>query len=152
MERLRDGLDGELYERWTWLSPTTCMSWWTRLYPKRKLLKRPRETKRGRLVFLQAAKLTKSFTLWRRMSLTRPNNLQLDVGRWSLNRASLQGTSNSATHSSRLPSLMHPHVTLVMPLLQLWTAGALHQWLPQAQADQAQPTESRCRAQADQSG
>jgi hypothetical protein len=96
---------------WTWSSQTVSMSSWTRLYPKRTLWKRPIETRRDSQVLLRVAELTRSFALWKRMFLTHPSNLQLDAGRWSHLRANLQGTSSSATLSSRLPSLMHPHVT-----------------------------------------
>jgi hypothetical protein len=98
---------------WTWSSLTTSMSWWTGLYLKRMLWKRPRETRRGTLVLLRVVELTKIFALWRRMFLTRPSNLQLDVGWWSHHKANFQGTSNSVTLSSRLPNPIHPHATPV---------------------------------------
>jgi hypothetical protein len=60
---------------WTWSNPTTFISWWTKLYPKRMLWKRPRETKRGKLVLLRVAELKISFALWRITFLTRANNL-----------------------------------------------------------------------------
>jgi hypothetical protein len=66
------------------------MRWWIRLYPKRMLWKRPRETRRGRLVLLQAAELTKIFTLWRRMFLAHPSHLQLDARPWSRRRTNLE--------------------------------------------------------------
>jgi hypothetical protein len=53
------------------------------------------------------------------MFQTHPIHLQLDAGRWSHPRADLQGTSSSATLSSRLQSLMHPHVTSVIAVVSI---------------------------------
>jgi hypothetical protein len=119
MERFCDGLDGKLYERLNLLEQRVSISLWTRLYPKRMLWKRHIGTRRGRLVLLWVAKLTRSFPLWKGVFLTHTSNLQLDAGRWSLPRANLQGTSSSATLSSRLQSLMHLHVTSVIATVSI---------------------------------
>jgi hypothetical protein len=68
---------------------------------------------------LRVTELTRSFALWKRMFLIHPNNLQLDARRWSHPRANLQGTFSSTVLSSRLQSLLHPHVTSMITTVSI---------------------------------
>jgi hypothetical protein len=63
MERFSDGLDGELYERLKLIEPNNFHELVNKAISQEDAMKRPRETKRGRLVLLRAAELTKSFAL-----------------------------------------------------------------------------------------
>jgi predicted GIY-YIG superfamily endonuclease len=62
MERFRDGLDGKLYERLNLLEPANFHELMNNAISQEDAMKKATRTRRGRLVLLQAAELTRSFT------------------------------------------------------------------------------------------
>jgi hypothetical protein len=63
IERFRDGLDGKLYERLNLLEPDSFHELVNKAISQEDAIKRPIGTRRGRLVLLRVAELTRSFAL-----------------------------------------------------------------------------------------
>jgi hypothetical protein len=63
IERFRDGLDGKLYELLNLLEPDSFHELVNKAISQEDAIKRPIGTRRGRLVLLRVAELTRSFAL-----------------------------------------------------------------------------------------
>jgi uncharacterized protein YllA (UPF0747 family) len=66
MERIRDGLDGKLYEWLNLLEPKNFHELMNKAISQEDAMKKAHKDKKGRLVLLRAVELTRSVALWKK--------------------------------------------------------------------------------------
>jgi hypothetical protein len=117
MERFRDGLDGKLYEWLNLLEPENFHELMNKAIAQEDAMKKGHRDKKRPSGFAPGRGTNKKFGFVKK---NVPNSSQpSSTGRWTMKppRANLQETSSFATLSSRLQSLMHPHVTSVIVIV-----------------------------------
>jgi hypothetical protein len=116
MERFRDGLDCKLYERLNLIEPNDFHDLVNKAISQEDATKKAQRDKKRQAGFASGSRTNKKFHFVKK---NVPNSShQSSTGRWMMKPS--QGkpsgnfqSSSSATLSSRLPRLMHPHVTPV---------------------------------------
>jgi hypothetical protein len=119
MERFRDGLDGKLYERLNLLEPNNYHELVNKAISEEDAMKKAHRNKNMQADVASGSETNKKF---RFVKKNVPNSSQQpSTGCWTMkpSQASPQGTSRSTMLNSRLPSLMHPHVTPVITAITI---------------------------------
>jgi hypothetical protein len=118
-ERFRDGIDGKLYERLNLLEPDSFHELVNKAISQEDAMKKAHRDNKRPSGFASGSGTNKKF---RFVKKNAPNpSQQSSTGRWTMkpSQGNLQGTSSPATLNSRLPSLMHPHVTSVIAVVSI---------------------------------
>jgi hypothetical protein len=119
MVRFRDGLDGKLYELLNMFELENFHELMNKAISQEDAMKKAHRDKKRPSGFAPSRRTNKKFHFVKK-NVPNPSQ-QSSTRRWTMKppQGNLQGTSSSTMLSSRLESLMHPHVTSVIVIASI---------------------------------